>query len=96
LVSHPRKMTIRDISGSKQHLDQIRAMTEKVTNTVEHLVLIFSSDTDEEEGKGHSPSLGEEYAQLFATAECFKRVNRLEIELYGQSNFAHIFASLNE
>lgn len=70
-------------------------MTEKVSNRVEHLVLIFQTDKDEEE-EGHAPALGKDYGELFATAECFKRVNRLEIEIYGQSNFANIFASLNE
>ena len=69
-------------------------MTEKVSNTVEHLVLIFTTDRDEAE-EGHSPSLGKDYGELFATAECIKRVNKLEIEIFGQSNFAHIFASLN-
>jgi hypothetical protein len=35
-------------------------MTEKVSNTVEHLVLIFTTDRDEAE-EGHPPSLGKDY-----------------------------------
>jgi hypothetical protein len=65
-------------------------MIEKITNTVEHLVLIFCED-----GHTHDPSLGEEYAKLFTEAECFKKVNRLELELNGQSNFSYIFDAIN-
>ena len=58
-------------------------MTGKISNTVEHLSLIFSSDSEAEERKGPSSELGVDYADLFATADCFKRISLLEIEIYG-------------
>ena len=98
LVTKPDKLTIHFIDGSESHFKQVETLLNHITSKLTYLFLKFYIDSDEDKDpkKRQNEKLAQQYVELFAKSEALQNLKTFKFEIYGNSNFGHIFRLMSK
>lgn len=80
VIKNARKVTIENISGSEEHLNNIREIAKNVGQSCRYLYLSFDGSTDD-------PELARQYVDVFKQ---FSQVDTIRLEVISDGNFTNI------